>query len=136
MRLKNLIKMDYTKEIKDTSCCGVVNCCEDDKTDNAVSSKENKPLEEMKKAEEIKAMVKEKYSTIATQSKRTNESSCCGATNSCGSGEVDYTVFSDDYSQLKGYNKEADLGLGCGLPTEFAKIKLGDTVVDLGKRCR
>ena len=43
-----------------------------------------------------------------------------------------YTVFSDDYSQLKGYNEDADLGLGCGLPTEFAKIKHGDTVVDLG----
>jgi ubiquinone/menaquinone biosynthesis C-methylase UbiE len=26
----------------------------------------------------------------------------------------------------------ADLGLGCGLPTEFAKIKEGDVVVDLG----
>ena len=33
---------------------------------------------------------------------------------------------------LKGYTPEADLGLGCGLPTEFAQIKEGDTVVDLG----
>ena len=39
---------------------------------------------------------------------------------------------SDDYSKLSGYNPDADLGLGCGLPTEFAKIKKGDTVVDLG----
>ena len=31
-----------------------------------------------------------------------------------------------------GYIKEADLGLGCGVPTEFACIKEGDTVVDLG----
>jgi SAM-dependent methyltransferase len=38
----------------------------------------------------------------------------------------------DDYSDLEGYNAEADLGLGCGLPTEYAKIKTGDTVVDLG----
>jgi SAM-dependent methyltransferase len=38
----------------------------------------------------------------------------------------------DDYTQLKGYVANADLGLGCGLPTEFAKIKAGDTVVDLG----
>jgi hypothetical protein len=30
---------------------------------------------------------------------------------------------SDDYTKLEGYNPEADLGLGCGLPTEFAKIK-------------
>jgi ubiquinone/menaquinone biosynthesis C-methylase UbiE len=39
---------------------------------------------------------------------------------------------SDDYSTLEGYNSDADLGLGCGLPTQFAKIKKGDVVVDLG----
>jgi ubiquinone/menaquinone biosynthesis C-methylase UbiE len=38
----------------------------------------------------------------------------------------------DDYSSLEGYNPDADLGLGCGLPTEFAKIAEGDTVIDLG----
>lgn len=38
----------------------------------------------------------------------------------------------DDYSKMEGYVKDADLGLGCGLPTEFALIKAGDTVVDLG----
>ena len=45
---------------------------------------------------------------------------------------MDYTIFSDDYSSLEGYNPDADLNLGCGLPTEFAKMKPGDTVVDLG----
>jgi arsenite methyltransferase len=39
---------------------------------------------------------------------------------------------SDDYKDLDGYHPEADLGLGCGLPTQFAKIKKGDTVIDLG----
>ena len=38
----------------------------------------------------------------------------------------------EDYSQIEGYNADADLGLGCGLPTQFAKIKKGDTVIDLG----
>jgi SAM-dependent methyltransferase len=38
----------------------------------------------------------------------------------------------DDYTQVEGYNPEADLGLGCGLPTQFAKIKAGDVVIDLG----
>ncbi len=80
--------------------------------------------------QEIKEMVKDRYSKIATQSKERNESSCCGGTDSCGS--VDYTVFANDYSKLKGYNPDADLGLGCGLPTEFALIKEGDTVIDLG----
>jgi SAM-dependent methyltransferase len=39
---------------------------------------------------------------------------------------------SDDYTKMEGYNPDADLGLGCGLPTQFAKIKKGDTVIDLG----
>lgn len=79
----------------------------------------------------LKELVKEKYAKIAEQSKEENESSCCGAGSSCGPAS-DYTIFSDDYSALGGYNKDADLGLGCGLPTEFALIKSGDVVVDLG----
>jgi ubiquinone/menaquinone biosynthesis C-methylase UbiE len=38
----------------------------------------------------------------------------------------------EDYTKLPGYVADADLALGCGLPTEFAQIKPGDTVVDLG----
>ena len=79
---------------------------------------------------QLKELVKEKYSEIANQSKETNASSCCGATG-CGSNDV-YSIMADDYSKLDGYNPDADLGLGCGLPTEFAKIKNGDTVIDLG----
>lgn len=74
-------------------------------------------------------MVREKYSAIALQDKVTNESSCCGS--GCCSDEV-YNIMSDDYTTLEGYNPEADLGLGCGLPTQFAQIKPGDTVIDLG----
>jgi len=85
----------------------------------------------MENAEKIKQLVREKYAEIALQSKETNEASCCGAGASC-CDTVDYTIFSDDYTSLEGYNPDADLGLGCGLPTEFAKIKEGDTVVDLG----
>ncbi len=81
-------------------------------------------------SEQLKRLVKEKYGQIANQSKSENEASCCGAT--CGCGTVDYTVMADDYSKLEGYVADADLGLGCGLPTEFALIKEGDTVVDLG----
>ena len=82
------------------------------------------------KAEDLKLIVKEKYSEIATQSKEQNQSSCCGS--SCGCNDTTYTVFSDDYSKLEGYAPDADLGLGCGLPTEFADIKKGDYVLDLG----
>ncbi|MFY9463607.1 MAG: arsenite methyltransferase [Sediminibacterium sp.] len=83
----------------------------------------------MKNEQALKDIVKEKYTAIAAQPLQQNLSSCCGA-GGC-STEV-YNIMSDDYTQLHGYNSDADLGLGCGLPTQFAKIKAGDTVVDLG----
>lgn len=83
----------------------------------------------MKTDEEVKELVKQKYSEIALQDKETNQSSCCGS--GCCSTEV-YSIMNDDYSNLEGYNPDADLGLGCGLPTQFANIKAGDTVIDLG----
>lgn len=79
--------------------------------------------------QELKEIVRRKYSEIALQDKETNQSSCCGA-GGC-STEV-YNIMTDDYSQVEGYHPEADLGLGCGLPTQFAKIKKGDIVIDLG----
>ncbi len=83
----------------------------------------------MKTAEELKENVRKTYAQVAKQSKETNASSCCGA-GEC-STEV-YNIMSDDYEGLKGYAADADLGLGCGLPTETAGIKPGDTVLDLG----
>lgn len=84
----------------------------------------------MKTSEQLKELVKEKYGQIADQNKNQNESSCCGATSCCST--LDHGLMADDYSTIKGYVADADLGLGCGLPTEFALIKEGDTVVDLG----
>ncbi|MBA5630650.1 arsenite methyltransferase [Moheibacter lacus] len=83
----------------------------------------------MNTQQEIKEMVRQKYSEIALQDKETNASSCCGA-GGC-STEV-YNIMSEEYNNIQGYNPDADLGLGCGLPTQFAKIKKGDTVIDLG----
>lgn len=83
----------------------------------------------MANAQETKDMVRRKYAEIAQQDKTTNASSCCGA-GGC-STEV-YSIMADDYAKLKGYSPDADLGLGCGLPTQFAGIKPGDTVLDLG----
>ncbi|MBC9934464.1 arsenite methyltransferase [Chitinophaga qingshengii] len=79
--------------------------------------------------QQIKDMVRRKYSEIALQDKADNLSSCCGA-GGC-STEV-YNIMTDDYTSMEGYNADADLGLGCGLPTQFAQIKKGDTVIDLG----
>jgi arsenite methyltransferase len=83
----------------------------------------------METQEQIKEMVRQKYSEIALQDKKVNETSCCGS--GCCSNEV-YNIMTDDYTNLTGYNPEADLGLGCGLPTQFAMIKKGDIVIDLG----
>lgn len=89
----------------------------------------------MDSEKELKEIVKEKYGQIALQS-----GSCCGSSEEktsvsccCGSpDDVNYTVMSDEYTHMQGYVAEADLNLGCGLPTAFADIKQGDTVVDLG----
>ncbi|MEJ2656306.1 MAG: arsenite methyltransferase, partial [Desulfobacterales bacterium] len=92
----------------------------------------------MQTSDEIKKIVKEKYGKIAQQSDKRKDECCCGSGKSekeiscCGSDKTDYSVFSDDYSQLEGYAADADLGLGCGLPTEHAGIRTGDTVLDLG----
>ena len=83
----------------------------------------------MKNEQELKDIVKNRYAKIAEQGKAENASSCCGATTP--SNKV-YNIMMDDYSETDGYAAEADLGLGCGLPTQFAKIKKGDTVIDLG----
>ena len=81
----------------------------------------------MENSKNIKEIVKEKYGAIAEESKNEGCDCCCGSKKI-----VDYTIFSDDYSKLDGYSEDADLGLGCGLPTEFANLKIGDAVVDLG----
>lgn len=83
----------------------------------------------MNKEQELKNIVKERYAKIAEQGKAENAASCCGATTP--SNKI-YNIMMDDYSETEGYLADADLGLGCGLPTQFAKIQKGDTVIDLG----
>ncbi|MGE0088914.1 MAG: arsenite methyltransferase [Bacteroidales bacterium] len=79
---------------------------------------------------DFKKIVQEKYSYIAKQSKQQNSASCCGSSGCCGDSEI--SMIGDEYKNIKGHNPDADLGLGCGLPTEFAGIKAGNSVLDLG----
>lgn len=79
--------------------------------------------------ENVKKLVKEKYGEIALQTRESNLTSCCGS--GCCSTDV-YNIMTDDYTAVEGYNPDADLGLGCGLPVQFAHINKGDTVIDLG----
>ena len=77
----------------------------------------------------IKNIVKEKYAEIAKKSEEGSSCSCCCS----GSQAADiFTTFSPDYSKKDGYMKDADLGLGCGIPTDTVTIKPGETVIDLG----
>ena len=85
-------------------------------------------METLNTSENLKKIVKEKYAEIADQSREQNISSACG----CGCSVGTDALMAEDYSNLKGYSSDADLGLGCGLPTVFAQIQEGDTVVDLG----
>ena len=80
-------------------------------------------------SDDLKQTVRERYDQIARQSAAQNASSCCGTGCGCSSGDI---LMAEDYSQLEGYVPSADLGLGCGIPTEGADIREGDTVLDLG----
>jgi len=80
----------------------------------------------MTDAEEVKSIVKKKYGEIASRA----EEGCCDSTCGCSSIEVD--VMADNYAGREGYVPEADLGLGCGIPTDNAGIREGNTVLDLG----
>ena len=82
------------------------------------------------KSEELKLIVQEKYGQIAQQSNKQGQSSCCGSSGCCG--ELEFSMIGDEYQTLEGYNPDADLGLGCGVPTQFAALKKGDHVLDLG----
>jgi arsenite methyltransferase len=82
-----------------------------------------------KDASTLKQIVKEKYGEIVDQSERQGGTTCCGSDCGCSS---DFDVMTPEYTNVIGYVKEADLRLGCGIPTEVANIKPGDTVLDLG----
>ena len=81
-------------------------------------------------AKDLKLIVQEKYGEIAKQSLIQGQSSCCGTSGCCG--ESEFSMIGDEYKNVKGHNADADLGLGCGIPTHFANIKDGDSVLDLG----
>lgn len=95
-------------------CCGPT-CCDD-----AAQA-------ETEAARDLKAVVQEKYAAIAAGA---DESCGCGPT-CCGTG-AEISMIGDEYGGVVGYVAEADLGLGCGLPTELAGLQPGDTVLDLG----
>ena len=75
---------------------------------------------------EIKSLVRARYGAIAEGAAK----GCGCAPSCCGDGALD--MIGDAYADLAGYVADADLGLGCGVPTRHAGIKEGDVVLDLG----
>jgi len=76
-------------------------------------------------SDEIKEVVKRTYTEVVK-----NDSGCGCGPSCCSPAEE--VGFNENYSNIAGYEQEADYALGCGIPTEFAKIKEGGTVLDLG----
>lgn len=85
---------------------------------------------EIKNNQDLKELVKQRYSELALNTDEL-KGCCCGKNPAAPSKKV-FTIMSEDYTKLKGYEPDADLGVGCGLPTEYAGIREGDTVIDLG----
>jgi arsenite methyltransferase len=80
-------------------------------------------------ADDLKFIVQEKYGQIARANAGTS-TSCCGDTGCCG--ELEFSMIGDEYTAVDGHFSEADLGLGCGIPTQFANLQPGQSVLDLG----
>ncbi|MGH6915602.1 MAG: arsenite methyltransferase [Geminicoccales bacterium] len=80
---------------------------------------------------DIRSLVRERYGAIA----RGADESCC-APASCGCGPEmapdGLNVIGDAYAGIAGRLAEADLNLGCGVPTRHAGLAAGETVLDLG----
>ncbi len=74
---------------------------------------------DMQSPEILKEQVRLKYGQLAEQNR-----SCCGPDAGACMGE--------SYEGIDGYEADSDLSLGCGLPTEFANLQAGETVLDLG----
>lgn len=83
----------------------------------------------METENEIKRVVRDRYASAALTTKR-----CCGAAAGKGLAQSDLglDMIGDAYKAVDGYVADADLGLGCGLPTQHAGTKPGDVVLDLG----
>ncbi len=78
---------------------------------------------------ELKIIVQEKYGKIASSGESESGSCCC--TPGCCSSEG-ISTFNDSYDHLDGYVPDADLSLGCGVPVDYAGIRQGDRILDLG----
>ena len=77
---------------------------------------------------EIKEKVKEKYGKVALL----QESCCMPGECGCGTPSEAAQIIGYNPKELASVPQESILGAGCGAPINFAELKEGETVVDLG----
>jgi arsenite methyltransferase len=84
----------------------------------------------MRTEDETRALVRERYAAIASA----GESCCAPALCGCGPEMAPdgLNTIGDAYAGVAGRLAEADLNLGCGVPTRHAALAPGETVLDLG----
>ena len=85
----------------------------------------------MRYEDDKKKLVKQRYNELALVKNAESMKKCC--CNPAVPSQKVFTIVSEDYSKLNGYEPDADLGVGCGLPTQYAGIKPGDTLLILGE---
>ncbi len=88
-------------------------------------------------AEALRAKVRERYAARSTSGEVGSDppaaASCCGSSaNPCCTTESGSLAVGYSPTDLRGLPPGADLGLGCGTPGELAKLRPGETVLDLG----
>ncbi len=79
--------------------------------------------------QEIKEKVKESYGKIALTG---NFETCCAPTDSCQGVMSMAKNIGYDAKELESVPESSILGVGCGAPVNFADIKQGEVVVDIG----
>jgi len=77
---------------------------------------------------QIKEKIKEKYGRVAVL----NESCCAPGDCGCGTPKQAAEMVGYDSKALASVPEGSVLGAGCGAPLNFAALKEGETVVDLG----
>jgi arsenite methyltransferase len=86
------------------------------------------------KVQQIKEKINERYGKIALEG---NSESCCAPTECCGGSEAISAVqmaknIGYDAKELEVVPESSILGVGCAAPVNFADIKKGEVVIDIG----
>src|SRR5215210_3990775 len=119
---------------KTTSLTETDPCCSDTCCTPAAESLNNKHTQER----QIKDKIKERYGKIAL----TGTVTCCASTielhdnnsmsSSCNCSTGSITSIGYDNKELESIPEASILGVGCGAPLNYAGVREGETVVDLG----